>query len=96
MTAQYEQLQAFSKVTEDETVIVTNPTFLTKFSQLIKDTPKRVQVKLQQHGQHFCLDPDGLETVKIALIFSNVLLSISFTGKLFPLENCDGHDTICK
>ena len=36
--------QPDSKVTGEEIVIVENPSFLANFSQLIKDTPKRVQV----------------------------------------------------
>ena len=35
------------KVNGEEIVIVKNPSFLTKFNRLIKDTPKRIQVKLQ-------------------------------------------------
>ena len=43
------QEEQYSKVAEDEIVIVTNPTFLKKFSQLTRyNTPKRIQVRLQQ------------------------------------------------
>ena len=74
----------FLKVNGDEEIVVSNPSFLTKFNQLIQKTPKQIQVEKKSIQRRFL---DALAQL-IIVAHAAYGVSVKFVNwkEFFPIE----------